>query len=1009
MVAPGLLAQGLPGFHRHVAVGLGRQLQDHLAGVDVGHDLRHALRHAFGQRLAVELAELLDLGAGLPADALAAVAQLVHQGAQGGEALVDVRVVALDDRDLRRRLARDQLALALLPLLDVEGLRQLGRAVVHQRRQHHFLLDTQVTDADLAEGLGETLVDLPVALALPHRVHGRRQRVDEGVHVAGIEVVLLVPAGGGQHDVAVQARGAHAEIERHDEIQLAFGRLLVPLHLAGLGIVTTEVLALHTALGAEQVLAEIFVTLAAAAQQVAAPDEQVARPVLWRVGVLAAHLQRAVLERAHDIVLGIHARRGGVLHHLHRVGLELRCRRQPAHALGAHVVVDHAAAVELPVGVAQGRRGDLLHAQLLVAPLVGVGVEEAGAVHLPRRADPVQREGQRRPAGLRAQLLLAHVMRPAAAALADAAAHHQQVDDAAVVHVGVVPVVHRRADDDHALAVRLVGVVGELPRHGDDLVARHAGDALGPGRRVGSVVVVALGTAAQAAVDAVLRGLQVEHGGDERVALLAFLAQAQPHRRHLDAVHAALLGIRLEMRRGDAAEIGQADIDHLVLLLAVFQHRQLELDLGAVAGLLGFEVPLAEVGALFRAPAEADRAVGQHGAAVAVEGHRLPLGVVVLAELAVEVAGAHVAVGHQRLAAVGQREFLQHHQQRQVGIAARIVIEIRAALLEVKLVQRHVAHGHGQRGVGALLGVQPQVGELGDFGIVRRHRHRLGTLVAHLGEEVRVGRARLRHVAAPGDDVGAVVPVGALRHVGLLAPDLRAGRRQVAVPVVEAHAHAADQAQVAAAGGIADHAHRRNRRKAHDTVGAMFFDGVDVGRGDELVHLVPAAAHEAAHATHLLVVASGRGVLDDHAPGIHRRLAHLQRRAPALQQAAAHHRVLDAVGAVQVPGIRGTAGAAARLVVGHVPACARVVGLLRLPGDDAALDVDLPAAAAGAVHAVRAAHDLVVRPAVAVGVLPGAVFTGGHAVVAGEAFLGQAEVGEAVEEVAHCVLSVRLR
>jgi hypothetical protein len=43
VVAAGLLAQRLPGLHRHVAVGLGRQLQDDLAGVDVGHDLRHAL------------------------------------------------------------------------------------------------------------------------------------------------------------------------------------------------------------------------------------------------------------------------------------------------------------------------------------------------------------------------------------------------------------------------------------------------------------------------------------------------------------------------------------------------------------------------------------------------------------------------------------------------------------------------------------------------------------------------------------------------------------------------------------------------------------------------------------------------------------------------------------------------------------------------------------------------------------------------------------------------------
>ena len=81
---------------------------------------------------------------GVPADALAAVADLVHQRAERGEALVHVRVVALDHRDLRRGLAGDQLALAALPVLHVERLRQFARRVVHQRRQHHFLLDAEV-------------------------------------------------------------------------------------------------------------------------------------------------------------------------------------------------------------------------------------------------------------------------------------------------------------------------------------------------------------------------------------------------------------------------------------------------------------------------------------------------------------------------------------------------------------------------------------------------------------------------------------------------------------------------------------------------------------------------------------------------------------------------------------------------------------------------------------------------------------------------------------------------
>lgn len=118
--------------------------------------------------------------------------------------------------------------------------------------------------------------------------------------------------------------------------------------------------------------------------------------------------------------------------------------------------------------------------------------------------------------GVRYQMF--HALALLAAALADTAAQHQHVDDAAVVHVRVIPVVHRGADDDHRAAVRLVGVVGELARDGDQLLARRAGDALLPGRRVGRVVVEVLGRefARQTARDAVVGDLQVEDGGNER-------------------------------------------------------------------------------------------------------------------------------------------------------------------------------------------------------------------------------------------------------------------------------------------------------------------------------------------------------------------------------------------------------------------------------------------------------------------------------------------------------------
>src|SRR5690606_23197044 len=129
---------------------------------------------------------------------------------------------------------------------------------------------------------------------------------------------------------------------------------------------------------------------------------------------------------------------------------------------------------------------------------------------------PVQAEGQGQPAALRAQFLLANVVGPATTGLAYATTQHQHVDQAAVVHVHVVPVVHRRTDDDHGTAMGLVGIVGELAGDLDRLLAADPGDLLLPGRGTRYAGIVVAGRhmlAAQATVDTQVGGHQVEDRG----------------------------------------------------------------------------------------------------------------------------------------------------------------------------------------------------------------------------------------------------------------------------------------------------------------------------------------------------------------------------------------------------------------------------------------------------------------------------------------------------------------
>ena len=327
MVAAGDLRQRSPRLDGHMAVGFGRQREDDLGRVDVGVDVRQALAGPFVEYLAIEIGEISDLGLGVPGNALAAIADALHQRAERGEALVEVGVIALDHLDRRTRLAGNQLAFAPRPVLDADRLRQLVRGVVHERSEHHLLLDTQMADAHLTECLRQSLVDLPVAARLPGRIDGGRQRMDERVHVAGVQVVLFVPGRRRQHHVRVQAGRAHAEIERHQQVELAFGGLVVPGHFGRLGVARAKVLALHPIAGAQQMLEEIFMPLAARSEQIGAPHQQVARPVVGVIRIGAAHLDAAFGKRLHRVLDRVHTGFLGVLDDLDRVALQLRRRR----------------------------------------------------------------------------------------------------------------------------------------------------------------------------------------------------------------------------------------------------------------------------------------------------------------------------------------------------------------------------------------------------------------------------------------------------------------------------------------------------------------------------------------------------------------------------------------------------------------------------------------------------------------------------------------------------------
>ncbi len=82
MLAAGELRQSFPGLHGNLAVGFRSEAQDHFAGIDVAFDPGHTLGHALVGDRAVQAPKEIDLVSGVPADALAAVAERLEQRPQ---------------------------------------------------------------------------------------------------------------------------------------------------------------------------------------------------------------------------------------------------------------------------------------------------------------------------------------------------------------------------------------------------------------------------------------------------------------------------------------------------------------------------------------------------------------------------------------------------------------------------------------------------------------------------------------------------------------------------------------------------------------------------------------------------------------------------------------------------------------------------------------------------------------------------------------------------------------
>src|SRR5690606_13554456 len=236
---------------------------------------------------------------------------------------------------------------------------------------------------------------------------------------------------------------------------------------------------------------------------------------------------------------------------------------------------------------------------------------------------------------LRTQFFLADVVRPAAAALTDTTAHHQHVDQAAVVHVHVVPVVQTGTDNHHGATVGFVRGARELTSHTNHIIRFYTSDLFLPGGRVRHVVGKSFGAVdiIKTVIDTVVGEHQVVHGGNQRLAAVSQLNAAGGHFVQLNTAVVGVLKVVIFV--GVAAEIGES---HFGDFIGIAFERELQIHLFTSSASAGFEVPFA----LF-APAITDSAARADQTLVVVDGDGFPVGVIGFAEIVHQIRRAQKA------------------------------------------------------------------------------------------------------------------------------------------------------------------------------------------------------------------------------------------------------------------------------------------------------------------------------------------------------------------------------
>lgn len=631
--------------------------------------------------------------------------------------------------------------------------------------------------------------------------------------------------------------------------------------------------------------------------------------------------------------------------------MKMRRGREKENEIGEDIVINNS---EVKVELRRGRRKDIMKIEGIVEKMVGVRIEERCRVNMERREGKVEREGKRSKEGMREKILMKEIMDKEEEGMKKEKENKKNVDDEEIVNINVVKVIEKGEKDENGKEIGILGIGRKLKGKRNDMGERKEGDILGKWRGVGKEVIIDIGEVLieKEEVEKVIGRKEIEESGENKVELIKIKSEGGKIEKEDDV----MIG-EIEMLMVEIEEIREGKIGKGIMWVIVDE------DIGKLK-IIEIEVILLKVKIEIIEKEEEDGKMRREiGEGIGVEEESFKVRIVELEKIVGEVGWKK-----EKERKVVEVIISENEKNREVGIFEEIIIEIGKMKVEVILEKNEMEERNGKGGIGEMIRVKKEIGEIGGLRIVGEEEERIWEIVEGLSIEMRVGSEGMRKVGEKKNEEKGIVKVWRLRKVCMIEKGNGRRRRKIEIKVVEGNEEEEEKRKIKRERRIGKNRNGRDRREEKKEVREIGIGSIGVGGGDDIVEIIKCRKKKEEEEEKINIIGKiGRVMMDGRKWG--KRSIKRELIEKKIKKEREDKRIFKEVGRVDVKDIDRKERKEERLVVRKIREGERIVGMMGLKGDDEEIEIDIKREGEGEVKEMGGEKDIVVMKEFEIGVL----------------------------------------